>query len=214
MRKKYLEIFQSESKVIAYGSNKLEKSKSNIINRWKIESKKYFLVVGRLVPDNNADLIIDGFLKSNSKKKLVIVGDNPFKETFSNEIKKNTDNRLVFTGYIKDSKILSELYRNCYVYIHGHEFGGTNPTMIKAMHYGCAILALKTIFNLEMLGQGKYGLFFEKNVGDVSRIIDACDQDRDLVKNLRAKSQKGITKKYDWDFITDQYIEIFKDLSN
>ena len=212
MRKIYLNLFQRDSKVIAYGSNVLAKSKINIIKSWNIESKKYFLVVGRLVPDNNADLIINGFIQSSSKKKLVVVGDNPFKETFSSKIKKNTDSRIVFTGYIKDSKILSELYRNCYVYIHGHEFGGTNPTMIKAMNYGCAILALKTVFNLEMLGEGKYGIFFEKNLEDVSKMISYCDKDIDLVKKLRIKSKKGIVKKYDWDFITNQYIEVFNHL--
>jgi hypothetical protein len=33
-----------------------------------IKQREYYLVVGRLIPDNNADLIIKGFLKSNSKR--------------------------------------------------------------------------------------------------------------------------------------------------
>ena len=74
------------------------------------------------------------------------------------------DVRLVFTGYVKDQDLLAELYHNCYVYVHGHEFGGTNPTMIKAMAYGCAILALDTVFNKEMLQNGKFGLFFKKEL--------------------------------------------------
>jgi len=48
------------------------------------------------------------------------------------------------------------------VYVHGHEFGGTNPTMIKAMAYGCAILALNTVFNKEMLNNDLYGIYFKK----------------------------------------------------
>jgi glycosyltransferase involved in cell wall biosynthesis len=83
-------------------------------------------------------------------------------------LKKIKDDRLVFTGYVKDQNILAELYHNCYVYVHGHEFGGTNPTMIKAMAYGCAILALDTVFNKEMLQKGKFGLFFKKELLSVT----------------------------------------------
>jgi glycosyltransferase involved in cell wall biosynthesis len=64
--------------------------------------------------------------------------------------------------------LLAELYHNCYVYVHGHEFGGTNPTMIKAMAYGCAILALDTVFNKEMLQKGKFGLFFKKELFSIT----------------------------------------------
>ena len=85
------------------------------------------MVIGRLIPDNNADLIIKGFLKSSSKKKLVIVGDVPYKDAYASDLKKIKDKRLIFTGYVKDQDLLAELYHNCYVYVHGHEFGGTNP---------------------------------------------------------------------------------------
>lgn len=68
----------------------------------------------------------------------------------------------MFTGYVRDQEQLAALYHNCFAYYHGHEYGGTNPAMLKALGYGCAILALDTRFNQEMLQQGKYGWYFEK----------------------------------------------------
>jgi glycosyltransferase involved in cell wall biosynthesis len=65
------------------------------------------LVIGRLIPDNNADLIIKGFLKSNSNKKLVIVGDVSYKDSYASNLKKIKDERLVFTGYVKDQDLTS-----------------------------------------------------------------------------------------------------------
>ena len=65
------------------------------------------MVVGRLIPDNNADLIINGFLKSNSNRKLVIVGDVPYKDYYAFDLKKINDKRLVFTGYVKDQGLFS-----------------------------------------------------------------------------------------------------------
>ena len=212
MRKVYLNLFKRDSKVIAYGANIRKSKNSNLITAWDIKKREYYLVIGRLIPDNNADLIIKGFLKSNSNKKLVIVGDVPYKDSYASNLKKIKDKRLIFTGYVKDQNILAELYHNCYVYIHGHEFGGTNPTMIKAMAYGCAILALDTVFNREMLQKGKFGLFFKKELIFVTNQIEYCEKEKIIIDKLRQESINGISKKYNWDFVTNQYLEVFNSL--
>ena len=208
MSKVYLNLFKRDSKVIAYGANIRKSKNPELITKWDIKEKEFYLVVGRLIPDNNADLIIDGFLKSNSKKKLVIVGDVPYKDSYASNLKKIIDQRLIFTGYIEDQNILAELYHNCYVYIHGHEFGGTNPTMIKAMAYGCAILALDTVFNQEMLQKEKFGLFFKKELLSITSQIEFCEKENVLMSKLRKESVNGITEKYDWECITRQYVEV------
>ena len=212
MRKVYLDLFKIDSEVIAYGANIRKSESSQLIKKLNLNKREYYLIVGRLIPDNNADLIINGFIKSNSKRKLVIVGDVPYKDFYASNLKKIKDDRLVFTGYVKDQDLLTELYHNCYVYVHGHEFGGTNPTMIKAMAYGCAILALDTPFNKEMLQNNKYGLFFKKKKRDVTFLINYCEEENNLIKKLRFESVKGINDKYNWDVITQKYLDVFLDL--
>ena len=212
MRKVYLDLFKRDSKVIAYGADIRKSKNPDLINKWNLKQREYYLVIGRLIPDNNADLIINGFLKSNSKKKLVIVGDVPYKDSYASNLKKIRDERLVFTGYVKDQDILAELYYNSYVYVHGHEFGGTNPTMIKAMAYGSAILALDTVFNQEMLQNGKFGLFFKKELLSITSLIHYCEKENISMDNLRQESVNGITKKYNWDSVTSEYLEVFKSL--
>ena len=214
MRKVYLDLFKRDSKVIAYGANIRESKNTELITEWNIKQREYYLVVGRLIPDNNADLIIKGFLKSNSKKKLVIVGDVPYEDLYASNLKKIKDDRLIFTGYVKNQDILAELYHSCYVYVHGHEFGGTNPTMIKGMAYGSAILALDTVFNQEMLQKGKFGLFFEKQLFSITKMINYCEKEKLIINKFRSKSVYGITNKYNWDFVTKQYLKVFKSLVN
>jgi glycosyltransferase involved in cell wall biosynthesis len=212
MRKVYLDLFKRDSKVIAYGAN-IRKSKSpDLIKKWNLKQREYFLVIGRLIPDNNADLIINGFLKCNSKKKLVVVGDVPYRDSYASNIKNIKNKKIIFTGYVKDQNMLAELYHNCYVYIHGHEFGGTNPTMIKSMAYGCAILALDTVFNREMLQNGKFGIFFKKQLLSMSKMIDYCEKENIMMNDLREKSVDGIVEKYNWDYVSGQYSEVFKSL--
>lgn len=213
MQRIYLELFNAPSKMIAYGANPRMNSDETLIEKWDLETESYFLIVGRLIPDNNSDLIVKGFLKSNSKRKLVIVGDVPYQDQFATKMKGIPDDRLVFTGYVKDAEVLASLYHNSYAYFHGHEYGGTNPAMLKALGYGCAILALNTPFNQEMLQEGKYGWYFEKNVQSVVDIVDAAEKAPEKMKLLREKSRDGLVQKYNWDYVTDEYESLFKKLS-
>lgn len=212
MRRVYLELFNADSKVIAYGANPREAVDKKPLEKWGLESRAYFLIVGRLVPDNNADLIIEGFIKSNSKRKLVIVGDVPFEDDWANDLKNVQDDRLLFTGYVKDQEDLTALYSHSFAYFHGHEYGGTNPAMLKAMGYGCAILALNTPFNQEMLQNGKHGWYFEKTTDSVAQIVEEAELAPQKMNNLRETARAGLTQKYNWDHVTDQYLEVFQEL--
>ena len=84
--------------------------------------------------------------------------------------------------------------------------------MIKAMAYGSAILALDTVFNQEMLQKGKFGLFFKKELISVTKQIDYCEEENILIDNLKQESINGISEKYNWDFVTSQYLEVFNSL--
>lgn len=215
MKRVYKREFQTKSRVIAYGAELRYSKNPKLIEKWGLEPNNYYLIVGRLIPDNNSDLILEGFLKSSSDKKLVIVGDVPYQDAFAKKIKvrSQTLNRIIMTGYVNESETLAELYHHCYAYLHGHEFGGTNPTMLKAMACGCAILALKTPFNEEMLAYGAFGDFFNKSVNSVSEKIKDFDLHPKRVISLKNHSRSGISKKYTWDHVCDQYIDAIYELT-
>lgn len=206
MRNVYLKEFKKDSTVIAYGASIRYSQNPSLVLQFNVQPFEYYLIIGRLIPDNNADLIIDGFIRSGSTKKLLIVGDVPYKDQYADKVKSKAAANIIFPGYITDSEALSELYHNCFVYLHGHEFGGTNPTMLKAMACGSAILALNTPFNKEMLSNGKFGLFFEKNSNSVASVMQQVEQKAGLINDLRKESRNGLTEKYNWDHITESYI--------
>lgn len=213
MRRVYLELFNKDSRVIAYGANPRESVDSAPIKKWDLESRDYFLIVGRLVPDNNAELIVNGFLKSDSKRKLVIVGDVPFEDEWSSRLKQVQDPRLFFIGYVTDPNELAALYSHCYAYFHGHEFGGTNPAMLKALGYGCSILALDTPFNQEMLQNGKHGWYFQKEPESVKEIVEKAEAEPESMDSFRNSARSGLTQRYNWDYVTEQYLEVFEELA-
>ena len=212
MRKIYLNEFNCDSKVIAYGANIKESQNQSLIEKYFLEKWQYYLIVGRLIPDNNSDLIINEFIKSNSTKKLVVVGDVPYKDKYAENVKTIDDERLIFTGYITDQELLAELYHNCYIYFHGHEFGGTNPTLLKALAYGAPIFSLDTTFNREVLLNGKHGLFFNKEEGNLTTLLNSIEKKDEVLSELRLISRDRIKSNYTWEKITEQYCQLFSDV--
>jgi glycosyltransferase involved in cell wall biosynthesis len=212
MRQVYIKTFNTDSTVIAYGANIRHSKNPELIDRFGLTPNEYFLIVGRLIPDNNSDLILEGFKKANSNKKLVIVGDVPYQDAYAQGMKANASDQILFLGYITDSEVLAELYHQSYAYLHGHEYGGTNPTMLKAMAYGCAILALDTVFNREMLENGQFGWFFQKTSDSVALYLQQAEHNPQAVQTLKEKARDGITQKYNWDEVTRAYVTVFKAL--
>jgi glycosyltransferase involved in cell wall biosynthesis len=201
----YREEFGAASDVIAYGAYPRGSAQPRLIEAFGLEPQGYYLVVGRLIPDNNADLIVKGFERCRSKRRLVIVGDVPYRDRYAEGVRATKDPRVLFTGYVKDPALLAELYCHAYAYLHGHEFGGTNPTLLKALGFGCCILALDTVFSREVLRGDTHGIPFGKSPEALAACLDGVDLDEARVAAFRGRARSRIQERYTWDRVADEY---------
>ena len=206
MNKVYNKRYFKDSSVIAYGSTMVKTQSINFLKKINLRQNDFYLIVGRLIPDNNSNLIIEGFLKSSSSKKIVIVGDVTYKDYYASQVKKMVSKNVIFTGYINCQEKLTQLYQNCFCYLHGHEFGGTNPTMVNALHLNAEIIALKTKFNIEML-ENKKSIFFEKTIDSVANAINLFEKKH--FEQRKINSNYILDDKYNWDVITEKYLDLF-----
>ena len=143
----------------------------------------------------------------------MIVGDVSYQDAYAERIKAAPDPRLVFTGYVNDADDLSELYHHCYAYFHGHEFGGTNPSLLQALACGCAVCALDTVFSREVLKNGEFGLFFPKDDDALARAIAQMERAPEMMAEFRRKSRSRIRDEYTWEKIAGQYTRLFERLA-
>ncbi|WP_020401564.1 glycosyltransferase [Gracilimonas tropica] len=214
MQRVYRDEFDADSIVIAYGAHERFSDKTNKIKKFGLEKNSYYLIVGRMIPDNNADIIVNGFKKAETNKKLVIVGDVPYKDDYADKLKAQASDKIIFTGYVYDQELLMELYANAYVYIHGHEYGGTNPTLLKALAYGCSILALDTPFSREVLNDEEYGTYFKKEPKSIANAVQRLDSEPQRVFSQQKNSRKRIRNTYTWGQIADEYDRLFTNMIN
>jgi len=208
MRQFYLEEFHKDTTMIAYGAYVESAERPELVRQAGVTPGDYYLVAGRLVPENCADLIIDGYLRAHTKKKLLIVGGANYETEFHRRLYGKASDRILFTGHIHDQQLLKELYCNCFAYVHGHSVGGTNPALLRAMGYGCCILAHDTVFNREVLGGA--GLLFPKDPAALASLMEEVESNSELVSTLRQRGPERIEKEYTWDKIAGQYEELFR----
>lgn len=210
----YADEFKADSIPIAYGAHIYEGEVDSTLLPNGLVENGYYLCVGRLIPDNHLIEIVDGFKKSNSSKKLVIVGDLPYKDNYVDQLKKQADDRVVFTGYVKDQTLLRALYVNCFAYLHGHAFGGTNPSLLKALAFGCCVLAHDNPFNREVLDNEKHGLYFNAIATSIATAINKIESDNALVEHYKQTSRNRIREAYTWEHINEQYDALFQKMLN
>lgn len=209
--------YQPKTTFISYGAD-LPKNIDNNYEKgidWykkhEIVKKDYYLIVGRFVPENNYELIITEFMKSDSKKDLVIITNiekNTFYNHLLNKTKFNQDKRIKFVGTVYDQELLMDIRRNAYGYIHGHEVGGTNPSLLEALATTDLNLVLNVEFNTEVTTDS--ALFFTKSDMNLANTISAADL---LTENeitiLSEKAKKRILHEYSWDKIVNEYEQLF-----
>jgi glycosyltransferase involved in cell wall biosynthesis len=210
MRKLYLEEFHTPSACITYGGNIECSTNPEIVRQYGLQPGEYYLIASRLVPENNAAMIVEGFQKSSSKKVLAIAGDANYRSDFIDELRARSGERVRFLGHVNSIEHVKELHCNCYAYIHGHMMGGTNPALLKALGFGNCILAHKNPFNAEVLGE--YGLLFA-DAAELAEKIRVIEEQPALAEDYRKRAPDRIRKVYNWKRITDQYEELFYQLA-
>ena len=208
------ESYNPKTTFIAYGAD-LEKSKLQDDNKelidWykekEVKPNEYYLIVGRFVPENNYETMITEFMKSNTKKNLVII-TNVEKNKFYEELKRKTkfyeDKRIKFVGTVYNKELLKKIRENAYAYLHGHEVGGTNPSLIEALATTDLNLLYDVGFNREVAEDG--ALYWSKKDGNLCDLINKLEYiSVEEIKDIGKKAKNRIAREYSWKKIIEKY---------
>lgn len=175
-----------------------------------LKPKSYYLVVGRFVPENNYEIMIREFMKNKSERDFALITN--VSEKFLAELKKKTgfdrDKRIKFVGTVYEQELLKKIRENAYGYFHGHEVGGTNPSLLEALGSTDINLLLDVGFNREVAENS--ALYWTKDSGSLAGLIDKADSMSDSeIAELSQKAKQRINDEYSWQYICNKYEELF-----
>ena len=209
--------YQPQTTYIAYGtdtSKSILSKEDEKVRTWfadkQVTEGDYYLVVGRFVPENNYEAMIRGFMQSNSQKDFVLI-TNVEQNKFYEQLRKDTgfdqDPRVKFVGTVYDQELLKYIRENAFAYFHGHEVGGTNPSLLEALESTKLNLLLDVGFNREVGEEG--ALYWKKD--QLAHVIDQAEQlDAQAIADLNEKSSQRIADAFTWEKIVTDYEKVFK----
>lgn len=209
--------FSPETTYIAYGADtapsKLDDDDpafAGWLEENGLEPNGYYLAVGRFVPENNYETMIREFMASGTDRAFALV--TGVDEGFLDELEKRTgfrsDPRIRFVGTVYDQELLKKIRENAFAYLHGHEVGGTNPSLLEALASTRLSLLLDVGFNREV-AEGA-ALYWTKEAGSLIRLIMRVESVDDQEANVfRELSREMIRVRYSWNLVVSSYEKLF-----
>ncbi len=203
--KKHLMRRVSEKKitVIAYGAERVPSVNKNILDQYGLTVNEYLIVVARPEPENSIIEIVAAFCTKDRPVKLVILGEYvPQKNKYHKKVLECANADVLFLGAIYDNKIVQALRAGCRLYIHGHQVGGTNPSLVEALGAGSAVVAHDNCFNRWVAGE--HAKYFS-NQQECNELFDGLLTDEQQLLSMRQASQHRFLEAFTWDKILSQY---------
>ncbi len=168
---------------------------------------KYIISVGRFVPENNFDIMIREFMKSRTDLDFAIISTENEKYAAELQQKFNyrSDPRIKFVGTVYDAELLAKIRENAVAYLHGHEVGGTNPSLLESMGKTKVNLLYDVCFNREV-GEDA-ALYWTKEEGSLAGLIDRLEAVN--ADEMGKKAKQRMWDAYSWQSVADAYEEVF-----
>ena len=182
--------------------------------RFSIQRNRYLLFVGRLAREKNVHLLIRAFRKLDTDLKLVIVGGSSHTNGYVDELRQlaGSNNQIVLTGPIYDH-LLPQIYSNAYLFVLPSALEGLPVALLEALSYGIPVLVSDIPENMETINDEGAPRGFSFGAGQVESlrtVIGDLIENPDKVEKMRASGREFVARKYNWDRITDQTLEVYR----
>lgn len=170
----------------------------------------YYLIVGRFVPENNYETMIREFMRSQTMRSLVVITNKneKLRDHLESILHFSNDSRIKFVGTVYDKELLKKIRESAYGYIHGHEVGGTNPSLLEALGSTDINMLLDVGFNKEV-GLDS-ALYWNKDNGNLASLINRVDNlNVEERKTFGKKAKERVKSAYSWDYIANEYKKLW-----
>lgn len=191
-----------DSHVIAYGGDHAVAEEAVKMDELALP-ESYAFSVCRIEPENNVHVILEAFSKLDTNALLMVGNWN--NSEYGREIRESYSacKNLFLLDPIYDLGKLMTLRSQASFYMHGHSAGGTNPSLVEAMHFGKAVLAFDCIYNRSTTED--MALFFSDSES-LQQLIKSLD--KIVADNVGQDMLEIANRRYTWNIVAQQYFVV------
>jgi glycosyltransferase involved in cell wall biosynthesis len=209
--KAWKRLFGVESRFIPYGAPVIDAPPATRVTALGLEAQSYVLVVARLIPENNVDLVLDALEQMSDRAPAVVAGSATSQKSIEARLRDLDHNgRVRWLGHVSDQELLTQLWANCGAYVHGHSVGGTNPALLQALGAGAPTLALDTEYNREVVGCRDQ--LFGPSPQELAARLDELLGSPEMRRRFREHGRSVVADRYSWSDVCVAYLEALQEL--
>lgn len=187
---------------IAYGAPKISNPDPAPLAPLSLVPNEYLTIIARPEPENNILEMVRAFSSKRRGVKLVVLGNYDTNKRYHCQVLSAASDEVIFPGAIYDWSILAPLRYYSQIYLHGHQVGGTNPSLVEALGASNPVLAHNNRFNRWVAGNGAE--YFSNEIEFESRLSELINNQQAL-SEMRKSSAARFEEEFTWDTILSKY---------
>lgn len=191
--------------MIPYGADAVDGVDEAPVRALGLTPGQFFTVIARPEPENSLLEIVQGFSAQRRGYQLVVLGNYRENILYHQAVKNAASDEVLFTGAIYDKTVVQALRFHSAAYIHGHQVGGTNPSLVEALGAGNAVIAHDNRFNRWVVGEG--AVYFN-GAQSFSTVLTNLLAQPAVLGQLQAASRTRFSAEFTWSNVLAQYENI------
>lgn len=192
---------------IPYGAEPIAAAPTAPLEALGLKPQRYLTLVARPEPENSILEAVRGFSCRVRGVELVVLGDYRESRQYHRAIVRAASDEVRFLGAVYDPATLAALRSHCIAYVHGHQVGGTNPSLVEALGAGNAVIAHDNRFNRWVAEDG--ALYFRDGF-DFDRVVSRLLADAGEQALMRERSRARFAAAFRWDVALDAYEQLLR----
>lgn len=195
--------------MIPYGAERIDHAPLDPIRSLGLQPGRYFTVIARPEPENSLLEIVRGFSRRQRGMTLAVLGRYEPDHPYHRAVLDAASDEVRFLGPIYDKHVLNSLRLHCAAYVHGHQVGGTNPSLVEALGAGNAVIARDNRFNRWVAGDA--AVYF-KDEAECARRFDEWQAEgfEARAAAMRQASRQRHAEAFTWKHILQQYEHLLR----
>ena len=169
--------------------------------RLGIEPQRYFVTVGRLVPEKRWEDIVKAYVRRPFRAKLVIVGDSSATDGYVQGLKRLAGDNpsVIFTGY-QYGAALAALFANARAFITASELEGLPLTLLEALSFGLPCIVSDIAPHREILQHIPAFIYPTGNISELAQQLSRLDgMSARRREAIGRQARAMVAEKFSWD---------------
>ena len=198
----------SKITTIAYGADAIGAVDDGPVRALGLQPGRYLTLIARAEPENSILEVVQAFSRRPRGLQLAVLGHYSPDMPYQARVQAVAGSEVVFLGAIYDKPVVQALRAHCAAYVHGHQVGGTNPSLVEALGAGNAVIAHDNRFNRWVAGEG--AAYFD-GADEFAAVIDRLIAEPESLAKMRAASATRFAENFTWPTILGNYEALLRD---